>query len=80
MSISFQKLPFANRHHGMSAADHRHMLDTIHATDLEQLIAETIPDGIRLKSDLNIPSEPLSKKEKHFGCSPTMHPEVKNNN
>lgn len=56
MSISFQKLPFANRHHGMSAADHRHMLDTIHATDLEQLIAETIPDGIRLKSDLNIPS------------------------
>ena len=56
MSISFKKLPFANRHHGMSATDHRLMLDTIHAKDLEQLIAETIPDGIRLKSDLNIPS------------------------
>ena len=56
MSISFQKLPFANRHHGMSAADHQHMLETINAKDLEQLIAETIPDGIRLKSDLAIPS------------------------
>jgi glycine dehydrogenase len=56
MSISFQKSPFAYRHHGMSAADHQHMLETINAKDLEQLIAETIPDGIRLKSDLAIPS------------------------
>jgi glycine dehydrogenase len=56
MSISFQKSPFASRHHGMSAADHQHMLETINAKDLEQLIAETIPDGIRLKSDLAIPS------------------------
>lgn len=56
MSISFQKLPFAYRHHGMSAADHQHMLETINAKDLEQLIAETIPDGIRLKNDLAIPS------------------------
>jgi glycine dehydrogenase len=32
------------------------MLETIKAKDLEQLIAETIPDGIRLKSDLAIPS------------------------
>ena len=56
MSISFQKLPFAYRHHGMSAADHQHMLEAINAKDLEQLIAETIPDGIRLKSDLAIPS------------------------
>jgi glycine dehydrogenase len=56
MSISFQKSPFAYRHHGMSAADHQHMLETIKAKDLEQLIAETIPDGIRLKSDLAIPS------------------------
>ena len=56
MSISFQKSPFAYRHHGMSAADHQHMLETINAKDMEQLIAETIPDGIRLKSDLAIPS------------------------
>ena len=56
MSISFQKSPFAYRHHGMSAADHQHMLETIKAKDLEQLIAETIPDGIRLKNDLAIPS------------------------
>ena len=56
MSISFQKLSFAYRHHGMSAADHQHMLETINAKDLEQLIAETIPDSIRLKSDLAIPS------------------------
>lgn len=56
MSISFQKSPFASRHHGMSAADHQHMLETINAKDMEQLIAETIPDGIRLKSDLAIPS------------------------
>ena len=56
MSISFQKSPFASRHHGMSAADHQHMLETINAKDLEQLIAETIPDGIRLKNDLAIPS------------------------
>ena len=56
MSISFQKSPFAYRHHGMSVADHQHMLETINAKDMEQLIAETIPDGIRLKSDLAIPS------------------------
>ena len=53
MSIySFQKLSFASRHHGMSIADHQHMLEMINAKDMEQLIEETILKGIRL-SDLN---------------------------
>ena len=56
MSISFQKLPFTSRHHGMSIADHQHMLEMINAKDMEQLIEETIPKGIRLKCDLNIPA------------------------
>ena len=56
MSISLQKLPFASRHHGTSTADHQHMLEMINAKDMEQLIEETIPKGIRLKCDLNIPA------------------------
>ena len=62
MSISLQKLPFASRHHGMSIADHQHMLEMINAKDMEQLIEETIPKGIRLKCDLNIP-DALTEEE-----------------
>ena len=62
MPISFKKAPFADRHHGMSDHDLSHMLTTIHAKNLEQLIEETIPSGIRSEHVMNIP-EALSEEE-----------------
>ena len=46
----------------MSIADHQHMLEMINAKDMEQLIEETIPKGIRLKCDLNIPDAPTEEE------------------
>jgi len=62
MTISFKKAPFADRHHGMSDHDLSHMLTTIHAKSLEQLIEETIPSGIRSEHVMNIP-EALSEED-----------------
>lgn len=45
---------FQNRHIGPRAHDVSHMLNTIGAESLDQLIFETIPDDIRLKSPLNL--------------------------
>ena len=38
------------------------MLDIIKVKDLDTLIAETVPDGIRLKSAMNIP-DPMTEAE-----------------
>ncbi|MEQ9310021.1 MAG: aminomethyl-transferring glycine dehydrogenase [Balneolaceae bacterium] len=62
MSIDFKKELFAARHNGSDAKATQEMLNTIKATDLDQLINETIPDGIRLRSSLNLP-EALSEVE-----------------
>jgi len=62
MPISFKKAPFADRHHGMSDQDLTHMLETIQAKDLEQLIQETIPQGIRADKSMNIP-DALSEED-----------------
>ncbi|TRX40159.1 aminomethyl-transferring glycine dehydrogenase [Flavobacterium restrictum] len=45
---------FALRHIGPRENDLQHMLQTIGAATLDQLISETIPNDIRLKSDLDL--------------------------
>ncbi|MGL2964490.1 aminomethyl-transferring glycine dehydrogenase [Flavobacterium sp. RSB2_4_14] len=45
---------FALRHIGPSENDLQHLLKTIGAKTMEQLIFETLPDDIRLKSDLDL--------------------------
>ena len=53
---------FALRHIGPREADLQPMLQTIGAATLDQLITETIPDDIRLKSALDL-DEPLTEYE-----------------
>lgn len=53
---------FSLRHIGPREADQRAMLDTIGVDSMEQLISETIPDGIRLTSDLELDA-PMSEQE-----------------
>ena len=45
---------FALRHIGPRETDLQHMFKTIGVSTMEQLIYETLPDDIRLKSDLNL--------------------------
>src|SRR4030095_3906478 len=48
---------FAQRHIGTSDPDElKEMLSVLRVEDLDQLISQTIPDDIRLKSSLNIPA------------------------
>ncbi|WP_372368895.1 aminomethyl-transferring glycine dehydrogenase [Candidatus Uabimicrobium sp. HlEnr_7] len=51
---------FANRHIGPNEVETKEMLDAIGVKNLEQLIAETIPQKIRSSKELNI-SEALSE-------------------
>ncbi|MBN4066427.1 aminomethyl-transferring glycine dehydrogenase subunit GcvPA [Ahrensia sp. AH-315-G08] len=46
---------FLARHVGPNDADKRHMLNTVGVTSLEALIAQTIPDNIRMTDELSIP-------------------------
>ncbi|WP_047246308.1 aminomethyl-transferring glycine dehydrogenase [Maribacter thermophilus] len=68
---------FASRHIGIREENLQHMLETVSADSLEQLIFETIPDDIRLKEPLDLEApmsehrflahlEALSKKNKIF--------------
>lgn len=59
---------FALRHIGPKESDIQEMLATVGVDSLDQLIYETIPDEIRLKSPLNLPSA-LSENEfaEHIG-------------
>ena len=45
---------FALRHIGPRESDLQHMFKTVGVESLDQLIYETVPDNIRLKSDLNL--------------------------
>jgi len=47
---------FVNRHVGVNDADEKSMLKTIGVKTLNQLIKETVPNSIRMKGDLNIPT------------------------
>ena len=53
---------FALRHIGPRESDLNHMFKTIGVDSFEQLIYETIPDDIRLKSDLNLDA-PMTEYE-----------------
>ncbi|MGB3608072.1 MAG: aminomethyl-transferring glycine dehydrogenase [Psychroserpens sp.] len=53
---------FSLRHIGPRIADQQKMLHTIGADSIEQLIDETIPNGIRLQSELDL-DEPMSEQE-----------------
>ncbi len=55
MSINFAKEQFAHRHHGNDSNAIKEMLTTIGADSIDQLIDETIPEGIRLDGKLNLP-------------------------
>jgi glycine dehydrogenase len=55
MSINFAKEQFAHRHHGNDSTAINEMLKTIGADSIDQLIDETIPEGIRLQEKLNLP-------------------------
>ncbi|MFT5628632.1 MAG: glycine dehydrogenase [Dokdonia sp.] len=53
---------FSLRHIGPREGDQKLMLQTIGVDSMEQLIHETIPSGIRLKSDLDLDA-PMSEQE-----------------
>ena len=53
---------FSKRHIGPSSSDLKDMLKVIGVKSIEDLLSQTIPDKIRLKSDLNIP-EAISEME-----------------
>jgi glycine dehydrogenase len=53
---------FSNRHIGPRKNEREYMLKSLDLTSLDQLIYETIPDDIRLKSDLNL-DDALSEYE-----------------
>ena len=54
---------FEERHHGKNAENLSEMLQIIGVESLEQLINETVPFGIRLKNELNLP---VAKTESEF--------------
>ena len=56
------QLPFARRHIGPSPADVSAMLQTVGATSLNELIAQTLPQDIRQRHKLALPSA-LSEPE-----------------
>lgn len=53
---------FASRHIGIRKEDQEAMFQTVNVSNIAQLIAETIPDDIRLKKPLEL-HEPMSEHE-----------------
>ncbi len=53
---------FVNRHISLSEADKKEMLEKIGASNIQELISQTIPDAIRSDKDLDI-TAPLSEYE-----------------
>ncbi|GAB5556622.1 MAG: aminomethyl-transferring glycine dehydrogenase [Schleiferiaceae bacterium] len=53
---------FAHRHIGPKSGDVNEMLKTIGVDSLEQLISETVPEGIRLEGSMNM-DEPMTEHE-----------------
>ncbi|MFN1835481.1 aminomethyl-transferring glycine dehydrogenase [Balneola sp. MJW-20] len=62
MRIDFGKEKFAHRHNGPDETQTREMLDLVKADTLDQLINETIPEGIRLNDEMDLP-EAISEQE-----------------
>ncbi|HEX7458093.1 MAG TPA: glycine dehydrogenase (aminomethyl-transferring), partial [Ginsengibacter sp.] len=57
-----QSSEFTARHIGPNEAETKTMLDEIGVNSIEELIDKTIPGGIRLQEELNVP-EPVSEFE-----------------
>lgn len=55
LNVDFQEA-FESRHIGPDAAETAAMLKTIGASSVDQLIEQTVPNAIRLKQPLNLPS------------------------
>ncbi|TAH13410.1 MAG: aminomethyl-transferring glycine dehydrogenase, partial [Sphingobacteriia bacterium] len=51
-----QSTQFQRRHIGPNAKDLNGMLDTIQEKNVESLISKTVPDSIRIKSNLDVPA------------------------
>ncbi|NGP89742.1 aminomethyl-transferring glycine dehydrogenase [Fodinibius halophilus] len=60
MSINFDKERFLHRHIGPDEEQRAEMLSAIDASSLEQLMDETIPEGIRLSEEFGL-EEPMSE-------------------
>ncbi|MEL7832379.1 aminomethyl-transferring glycine dehydrogenase [Fodinibius sp. Rm-B-1B1-1] len=60
MSINFDKERFMHRHIGPDETQTNEMLKAIDASSLDDLIAETIPEGIRLSKEVDL-DEPMSE-------------------
>ena len=57
---------FSLRHIGPNAQDQKDMLDTLGVASLDQLINETIPDGIRLNKSLDLALLLVKPLKVHF--------------
>ncbi|MFP8487533.1 aminomethyl-transferring glycine dehydrogenase [Gracilimonas sp. Q87] len=55
MNINFDREVFAHRHNGPNQESTNKMLEVIQAESLDELIDETIPEGIRLQQPLDLP-------------------------
>ena len=65
MSTSFHTTPedaFVRRHIGINQKALKSMLQTVKATDLESLVAETVPASIRSHGPMNLPA-PMTEQE-----------------
>lgn len=60
MSINFDKERFLHRHIGSNDEQIGDMLSVVRASSLDQLMNETIPEGIRLQKELDL-EEPMSE-------------------
>lgn len=60
MSINFDKERFLHRHIGPDSDQIAEMLEEIGVSSIDQLIEETIPEGIRLTKELDL-EEPMSE-------------------
>ncbi len=57
MSVSLSPSDrFVHRHNGSGPTGVEHMLQTVGASSLDELIKETVPEAIRLKMPLNLPA------------------------
>ena len=52
---SYTLTNFAKRHIGISSSEINEMLKVIDVDSLDQLIDETVPDGIRMNKNLQLP-------------------------
>ncbi|MFN3547585.1 MAG: aminomethyl-transferring glycine dehydrogenase [Mesorhizobium sp.] len=62
MTAAHRQLPFAGRHIGPGPDDERKMLKTLGLTSRETLVAQAIPQSIRLERPLDLPA-PASEAE-----------------